>query len=120
MRCPVAISDKVGSRRMVSTGALLTNHDQRNVERSPALQISLKLHAKERARLREVRAYLVAVLKLDDLLLPGNTHEPVLPIDVAIGQQPDRVAAVLHDGDAILHRDLQLSTLVWLPVNDEW
>src|SRR5262249_51147682 len=53
------------------------------------------------------------------LLFPGHPQEAVFPVDLAVLEELEALAAVGNDRDVRLHQDFEVAALFRLPVDDE-
>jgi hypothetical protein len=119
VRRPVALADQVRARGAGPHRAALADEQDRDVDRCAALEIRADVGAEQDARLGEVGVDLVGVLELDDVVLLRDPLEAVATVDAAVAQQLHGVARVRDDRDAVLHRELEVGSVVGAPVDDE-
>ncbi len=97
----------------------LANRDDGEVDAAARLHLGGNARRAE----RHVRCQLVCVLELDAVLGDGDARKGVRgrdrTRDMTFREQTDALAVVRHDGDAVLHRQLEVLPLVGRPVDDE-
>ena len=59
------------------------------------------------------------VSQLNDLLFQNDALEAITAIRMAIRKQLEFVAIVRHNGEAVLHQNLEIAALIGLPVHHE-